>query len=114
MKAVIVEIKNDFAAILSDDGRILKVRNNNYAIGQVIEMNQNKLFKTRKFAAIAASAAAFILLCGTSAWAYMTPYSYVSLDVNPSIEYSLNRFDRVLDVTAVNDDGENYSQSNSN
>ena len=39
------------------------------------------------------------------AYAYFTPASYVSLDVNPSIEYSLNTFDRVLSVKGVNDDG---------
>ena len=41
----------------------------------------------------------------TGACAYFTPTSYVSLDVNPSIEYSLNTFDRVLSVKGVNDDG---------
>lgn len=54
-------------------------------------------------------------ICGTAAvlaatavtgFAYTTPFSYVSIDVNPSVEYSLNRFDRVISVTAVNDDGE--------
>lgn len=39
------------------------------------------------------------------AYAYFTPVSYVSLDVNPSIEYWLNTFDRVLSVNGVNDDG---------
>ena len=105
MKAVVLEIKENFAALLFDDGRILKVKNNNYAIGQVIEMNKRKVCITKKFAAIAASVAAFIMLCGTGAWACMTPYTYVSLDVNPSIEYSLNRFDTVIDVNAVNDEG---------
>ena len=36
---------------------------------------------------------------------YVT-YAEVSLDVNPSIIYSLNKRDRVLDVRAVNDDAE--------
>lgn len=40
------------------------------------------------------------------AYAYYTPTSYVSLDVNPSIEYALNTFGRVLSVKGVNDDGE--------
>lgn len=52
----------------------------------------------------AAAAAIFLLSLGT--WAYITPYAYVSLDVNPSIEYTLNRFERVLSVQAVNDDGQ--------
>jgi len=105
MKAVIVEIKESFVAVLSDDGCISKVRNNNYEIGQVIELSKQKINISRKFVAFAASAATFFMLCGVGAWAYTSPYSYVSLDVNPSIEFSINRFDRVLSVKAVNDDG---------
>lgn len=32
-------------------------------------------------------------------------YSYISIDVNPSIELKLNRWDRVIAVEAYNDDG---------
>ncbi|MDF2541827.1 MAG: hypothetical protein K0S47_1545 [Herbinix sp.] len=105
MKAVIVEIKDGYAAVLSDEGCILKVKNNNYEIGQEITMDQKKVVITKKLAVMAASAAMFVTLCGVGTWAYASPYSYVSLDVNPSIEYTINRFDRVIDVNAVNDDG---------
>ena len=58
---------------------------------------------------IAAAAAMLILVGGSTAmWIdrnYVT-YAEVSLDVNPSIIYSLNKRDRVLDVRAVNDDAE--------
>lgn len=103
MKAVIVELKGHDAAALTDDGCILKVKNKKYAIGQVIELNAAR--KSKKFVVWAASAAAAVILLGAGAWAYYTPYSYVSLDVNPSIEYSVNRFDRVLSADAVNNDG---------
>jgi hypothetical protein len=105
MKAVIVEIKGCIAAVLSDDGCIVTIKNNNYEIGQVIQMSTPKVRLTKKIAAIAASAAALVVF-SVGSWAYASPYSYVSLDVNPSIEYTLNRFDRVLSVKAVNDDGE--------
>lgn len=105
MKAVIVEIKGNLAAVLSDDGSIRTIKDNNYAIGQVIHLNQPKRQIPKKLVTFAASAAAFVVL-GVGGWAYATPYTYVSLDVNPSIEYTLNRFERVLSVKAVNDDGE--------
>lgn len=38
-------------------------------------------------------------------FAYASPYSYVSLDVNPSITFTLNRFNRVISVDALNEDG---------
>lgn len=37
---------------------------------------------------------------------YYTPTSYISIDVNPSVELTLNRFDRVLCATGYNEDGE--------
>jgi hypothetical protein len=105
MKAVVVEIKNNKAAVLSDDGCVVTVKNNSYEIGQVIQLNPTKHQFSKKIAVFAASAAAFVML-GTGTWAYATPYSYISVDVNPSIEYTINRFDRVLSVKAVNDDGD--------
>ena len=105
MKAVVVEIKNNMAALLSDEGCIVKVKNTSYKIGQEVEMNMNKNIKFKKVAMLAAVAACFLLVFGGGAIAYYTPTTYVSLDVNPSIEYQLNMFDRVLSVKAVNDDG---------
>ena len=105
MKAVVVEIENRYAAVLSDDGCIEKVKNNNYTPGQVIQINDDKIHRSKKFIAFAASAAALAVL-GTGTWAYASPYSYVSLDVNPSIEFIVNRFDRVLEATAMNEDGD--------
>lgn len=106
MKAVIVEIKDSVAAALCEDGRVSKIKNKNYAIGQeIILKNNNKYIK------LAASAAAALTLFATPAWAYLTPYSYVSLDINPSFEFSINMFDRVLEVRAVNDDGEKVVES---
>ncbi|WP_313165655.1 hypothetical protein [Sedimentibacter sp.] len=100
MKAVVVEIKGRFVAVLSDDGCISKIKNKNYIIGQEIILKNNL-----KYIKIAASSAACLMLFITPVWAYLTPYSYVSLDINPSFEFSINRFDRVLQVNAINDDG---------
>ena len=104
MRAVIVEIRDKYVAALSNDGRIYKIKNDTYTIGQEIEIKKHLV--NNRFIKIAATVAASIMLFVTPAWAYLTPYSYVSLDVNPSLEYTVNIFDRVLSVKAVNDDGE--------
>lgn len=104
MKAIIVEIKGSYAAALSDDGVVSKIKNRNYCLGQEIVIKN----KSNNFIKVVASAAAAIMIFVTPAWAYLAPYSYVSLDVNPSFEFSVNRFDRVLTVKAVNDDGEEF------
>nr|WP_314466448.1 anti-sigma factor domain-containing protein [uncultured Clostridium sp.] len=113
MKSVVLEIKGKFAAVLSDDGSIKKVKNKNYMVGQEIwsiqkeeDLKMKKLPITKKMALCASCAAIMLFSTGAGVWAYAAPYSYVSLDVNPSIEYTLNRLDRVIKVKAVNDDGQ--------
>ncbi|HOH69710.1 MAG TPA: anti-sigma factor domain-containing protein, partial [Sedimentibacter sp.] len=106
MKAIIVEIKGNHAAILSDDGVVSKIRNKDYYIGQEIIINNN----SGRLIRMTAAAAAAIMIFATPAWAYLTPYSYVSVDVDPSFEFFINRFDRVLTVRAYNDDGKELSK----
>ncbi|HRC81869.1 MAG TPA: hypothetical protein PLF27_10835 [Sedimentibacter sp.] len=106
MKAVIVEIKGKHAAVLAENGVVSKIRNKNYELGQEIVLNNNK----GRLIRMTAAAAAAIMIFVTPAWAYLTPYSYVSLDVNPSFEFFINRFDRVLTVKAFNDDGNQMSK----
>lgn len=56
---------------------------------------------------LAALCAFFLLVTGIKGYSWLhTPVSYVSIDINPSIELALNRLDRVASVTAFNEDGE--------
>ena len=55
--------------------------------------------------AVAAAACLCLVLSGAyGATVYAHPASYISLDVNPSIELSLNRWSRVIGVTAYNEE----------
>ncbi len=105
MKSVVLEIQNGFAAVLMEDGSILKLKDNNFKIGQVIEMKENKAKLSGKLIAIAASIAVFLVAAGIMTGVYLNPYTYVSLDVNPSIVFTVNQFNRVISVEAINDDG---------
>lgn len=49
---------------------------------------------------------ALILAGSTGVYAYQKPISFVSLDINPSIELGVNIFDVVVSAEAYNDDGE--------
>lgn len=54
----------------------------------------------------------FVLAAGIGGYSlYQTPVSYVSIDVNPSIELALNRFDRVVSMAAYNVEGEKILKS---
>lgn len=56
--------------------------------------------------ALAAVCAVLILISGIGSYSWiLTPVSYVSIDINPSIELALNRLNRVVSVTAYNDKG---------
>lgn len=106
--AVIMEVRGKYAAALTRDGLFIRVPNDGYTVGQTIELNdQVKSANGRKrLRAVTAMAAGFLVLFLGGWKGYITPVGVVSLDVNPSIEYSINAFDRVLDIAAVNDDGD--------
>ena len=105
MKAVIVDLNGNDAVALRDDGRFEKIKNKNYSIGQEITM-QAQTIRFPKQAAIAASVAIVIAACGgMGTYTWSNPISYVSLDINPSIAYSLNEFNRVITVSGMNEEG---------
>lgn len=48
-----------------------------------------------------------VVAAGVKGYSWVqTPVSYVSIDINPSIELELNRFDKVVAVTAYNEEAE--------
>ncbi|HQO69685.1 MAG TPA: hypothetical protein PLH71_05245, partial [Clostridia bacterium] len=106
MKAVIVDVRKKTAAMLCDDGSIIKIRNRNYTIGKEVDAGMTTKIMTIK-TAITVAAASLLLALGLGTSSYYVPARYVSVDINPSIEYSLNMYNRVVDVKGVNQDGEN-------
>lgn len=61
--------------------------------------------KGGRIAAIAACLALVACLIGGTA-DFLRPMAYVGIDVNPSVELTLNRFDIVVGTHALNDDGQ--------
>lgn len=103
MKAVVLQNENGKTAVLTRDGIVRIVADRGYTVGE--EINIPKENNVIRLSFKAACAAAAIIICFMGGYLYLAPYSYVSVDINPSIEYTLNRFDRVLAVKALNDDG---------
>jgi len=100
MKMVITEINGNTAIGLRDDGSFVRLSRCSYSVGQTVEIKRNVPI----IRLAAACAAAFMLLSGAAVAAVRLPYSYVTLDINPSVKYTLNIFNRVLTVSAVNED----------
>ena len=112
MKVVIVDLKGRYAAALAENGEIKRIVNNHYEIGQEIELYDIKEVRQPRFAprvirrVVAVAAAVIVLAVGSMATAYAIPYGTVSLESDPSIEYTINCFDYVIGVKALNDDGD--------
>ncbi len=51
------------------------------------------------------AAACVLLLLFSGFWLYFTPTVAISIDVNPSIELDVNRFNRVISIRGYNSDG---------
>lgn len=108
MKAVILEIQGAQAVLMTEGGAFEKVKNQNYCVGQQVFWTEERRLPVRKW--LLAASILLVFMTGTGALATRIPFAYVSLDINPSLEYSLNWFDRVLSVHAVNDDAQPIAQ----
>ena len=83
----------------------LKERTKEYLSEKVYARKKKRTSPLRNFAAAAACA-----LAGGS-YLYFTPTAYISVDVNPSLELGINRFDRIVSVTGYNEDGKALADS---
>lgn len=93
--------KNAFDKIHAEES----LKNNTLAIlNQKAESCQKHTFSAHIRPA-AATACLILVLLGIGSYSFLAPVSAISVDINPSIELSLNRFDRVVSVKGYNDDG---------
>ncbi|HEX2945683.1 MAG TPA: anti-sigma factor domain-containing protein [Clostridia bacterium] len=110
MKGIVAQVEGKYAIVLAQDGSFRKVRAKPFMeTGIEIDMDQpaKKVRKTGYIMKAASIAAAALLALGTAygAYSYAMPYSYVHLDINPSIELTANVYDRIIKVEALNEDG---------
>lgn len=69
---------------------------------------RKKTYRRRMMLA-AAVFPAIILFAG--AGLFLTPTARISIDINPSLELGINRFDKIVSVRALNDDGKKLAES---
>lgn len=104
---LVLEVKRDYVTIMSAQGEFLhlKIRGKKPAIGE--EYSGELIVKSSPMKYIAAAAVLFmLLLSGSTAYAYYTPTQHVILEVNPSLSIGTNRFNKIVEVKALNPDGE--------
>lgn len=65
----------------------------------------------RRFVPVMACCLLVLFLSLGAGWVYFTPVSAITIDINPSLELSINRFDRVLSVKGYNEDGHSLAEA---
>ncbi|HIV26088.1 MAG TPA: hypothetical protein IAB71_09995 [Candidatus Scatomonas pullistercoris] len=117
MKYLVMETHPSYAVLLDQSGRFLKAANLNYHVGDtvtdIIELSpvpdtgQKQLRLLRRITgSLTAAAACFLLLFFGVYRPNFTPYGTVRLQINPDIQMTLSKTERVLDLDALNPDGE--------
>lgn len=83
----------------------LKERTKAYLAAQTGDFGETAERRRYPAYALAACACLLFVLFG-GGWLYFTPVTEISIDINPSIELGVNRFDQVVRVSAFNEDGQ--------
>ena len=99
-------IKRTFDQIHADTQT--KTQTKEYVMQQI--QHHSKHGSSTKRALIPAIACLFLLFFG-GRWLFFTPTATISMDINPSIELNVNRFNQVIGVQSYNDDGEKLLES---
>jgi len=115
LKAIIVDMDGDYLIVANSRGDFKRIYNSypGCQVGDEITVRENKTgifgqmlspFAARRVMAIAACFL-FMIFAGYSIQSFLNPITYVTIDINPSVEFSLNKFDLVRDARPLNEDG---------
>ena len=117
MKAIILERRGEYAAVLCEDGAVVRARLSG-EVGERVELpTETVMFPARRksprwMRGAVAAMLALALLGGTFGYMGASASAYVSLDVeDSSIELTVNRLGRVIAVEALNDDARELADS---
>ncbi len=111
MKYLVMECGLSYAVVMDGEGRFFKVPNLGYTVGQTLQ--RVVLLPERpavrkplpKYFARWCAMAACLCLMLLGSWAWWTPIGTVRMQINPDVQMSVNRFDRVVALQALNKDG---------
>lgn len=105
MKGIIAEIRGNHMIVIAKNGDFSKCKKlPNCDIGDEINMPEKNMRSVYKNLTAVAASFLILIMLSSGVYAYYTPYSYVSVDINPSLELYVNRFDKVIGVHAFNEE----------
>lgn len=105
MKGIVAEIHGSHMIVIAKNGEFIKCKLlPNCNIGEEILIPAKNMTVIYKRASAVAAGFLIAAMLSTGVYAYYTPYSYISVDINPSLELYVNRFDRVIKTHAFNEE----------
>ena len=113
MKYLVMETHPAYAVVLDEEGRFLKAANLHYQVGDtvqtIVELRQAEPRSPALWKPLSGLAAAAACLCLVFFGYYQpnyTAYGTLRIQINPDVEMTVSRTDRVLDLEGLNADGE--------
>ena len=113
MNYLVLETHPAYAVLLDEEGRFLKAANLRYQVGDtvqnIVELRQPKAKSPaawKPLAGLAGLTACFCLVFFGWYQPNFTAYGTLRIQINPDVEMTVSRTDRVLDLEGLNADGE--------
>ncbi|MDM5257853.1 anti-sigma factor domain-containing protein [Bacillus toyonensis] len=112
-KGIVMDIKKHSVVVLTQNGEFItcKRKENSYMVGEEISFDEQEQRASRFSMPSFLKPASLLVACFLCAllFFYNQPeekvFAYVSVDINPSLEVSVTKDLRVIDLQACNDDG---------
>ena len=113
MNYLVMEVHPAYAVVLDEEGRFLKAANLRYQVGdtvqEIVELRtpQKKPVPLWKpLSGLVGLAACFCLVFFGYYQPNFIPYGALRIQINPDVELTLSRTDRVLELEGLNEDGQ--------
>lgn len=113
MNYLVMEVHPAYAVVLDEEGRFLKAANLRYQVGDtvrdIVELRRLKEKRPALWKPLSGVAGLAACLCIVFFGYYQpnfTPYGALRIQINPDVELTLSRTDRVLELEGLNADGQ--------
>ncbi len=104
-KGIIMEIHHDKAIVMNERGQFDEIKaTSGMYVGREIEYGDQSAMKV-----VTTLCLLLVMIGGIFGFNYhvnqTTPVSYVAVDINPGVEFTLNVYDRIISAAPTNEDG---------
>lgn len=110
MTYLVMECHPAYAIVLDQAGRVIKVANMGYEVGQKVDyvmeqQNRTPVLRMKLAATVIAACLCLAVMGGGTYGAFLMPYGTVQLTINPDVVMSVSYMDRVVGLKGLNEDG---------